>query len=54
MFALLALLCFVLALFHAHLGDIDLVILGFVFISLALLFGAWPIGGGPLPWRRGP
>jgi len=42
MFALLALICFVLALFHVHIGDVDLVILGFVFISAALLFGGWP------------
>jgi hypothetical protein len=39
MFALVALLCFILALFRVHLGSIDLVILGFCFISLHLMFG---------------
>ena len=51
MFAILALLCFVLALFHVALGSIDLTILGFCFISLHLLFGAIIT----LPnWRRAP
>jgi hypothetical protein len=45
MFALLALLCFVLALFHVHIGDIDLVILGLVFVAAHLLY-AWT------PWVR--
>ena len=45
-FALLALICFVLALFGAHVG-LDLVVLGLVFIAAHLLFGSW------LPWRRG-
>lgn len=48
MFALLALLCFVLALFHVHIGDIDLVILGLVFVAAHLLFG---VG---IPWVRRP
>jgi len=39
MFALVALLCFVLALFKVHIGSIDLVILGLCFIALQLLFG---------------
>jgi hypothetical protein len=39
MFALVALLCFVLALFHVHLGSVDLVVLGFAFVALHLLFG---------------
>lgn len=46
MFALLALICFVLALFGVHIGAINLVILGWCFIALHLLFG---IG---IPWRR--
>jgi hypothetical protein len=46
MFALVALICFILALFHVHLGSIDLVILGLCFIALHLLFG---IG---IPWGR--
>ena len=44
MFALLALLCFLLALFGAHVGEINLVILGFVFIAAAMLVGNWPVG----------
>lgn len=39
MLALIALICFVLALFHVALGSIDLVVLGFVFIAAHLLFG---------------
>jgi len=38
-FALLALLCFVLALFDVHIGSVDLVVLGLAFIALHLLFG---------------
>lgn len=45
MFALLALICFILALFHVALGTLDLVVLGFVFISLHLLWDiALPVG----------
>jgi len=43
MFPFLALLCFLLALFGVHLS-VDLVILGFVFVALSLLFGNWPVG----------
>jgi hypothetical protein len=39
MLALLALICFLLALFHVALGSIDLVVLGFVFIAAHLVFG---------------
>lgn len=49
MWALVALICFVLALFKVHLGQVDLVVLGFCFIALHLL---WSV---PLPtpqWRR--
>jgi hypothetical protein len=45
-FALVALICFVLALFHVHIGQVDLVILGFVFVALHLMVG-WGI-----PWSR--
>jgi len=48
MFALLALICFVLALFGVALGHVNLVVLGFCFIALHLLFG---VG---IPWRRQP
>lgn len=51
MFALAALICFLLALFGAHVGTIDLVVLGFVFIAAHLLVGLWPFGAA-LPWRR--
>ncbi|MGH3673650.1 MAG: hypothetical protein ACRDSH_23975 [Pseudonocardiaceae bacterium] len=49
MFALVALICFILALFGTPVG-IDLVALGLVFVALHLLFGMWPLGGSP-PWR---
>jgi hypothetical protein len=39
MLALLALVAFLLALFHVNLGSIDLVVLGLVFIAAHLLFG---------------
>jgi hypothetical protein len=45
---LIALICFVLALFHVDIGSVDLVVLGFCFIALHLLLG-W---GFSLP-RRG-
>lgn len=45
MFAIAALICFVLALFDAHLGTIDFVVLGLAFIACHLIW-AWT------PWRR--
>lgn len=45
MFAIAALLCFVLALFHAHLGSIDFVVLGLAFVAAHLIY-AWT------PWRH--
>jgi hypothetical protein len=42
MFALLALICFILALFHVHIGTIDLTILGLVFVAAHLLFDFRP------------
>jgi hypothetical protein len=46
MFAIVALICFVLALFHVHIGSIDLVILGLAFIALHLCTPSrWPWGG---------
>lgn len=53
MFALAALVCFLLALFGAHVGTVDLVVLGLAFIAAHLLVGLWPLGG-TLPWRRPP
>lgn len=39
MFILIALICFVLALFRVDLAGIDLVILGWIFFALHFLFG---------------
>lgn len=51
MFAILALICFVLALFHVSLGSVDLTVLGFCFVALHLAFGTVLA----LPsWRRAP
>jgi hypothetical protein len=38
-FALAALVCFVLALFHVALGSVDLVTLGLAFMAAHLVFG---------------
>ena len=50
MFALLALVCFVIALFEPALGPINMVTLGLAFIAAHLLFGGmvW----SPANWRR--
>jgi hypothetical protein len=50
MFALIALVCFVLAFFHVHPGGYDLVILGLAFVALHLLFDFRPWGN----WRGNP
>ncbi len=39
MLALLALICFILALFHVALGSVDLVVLGLAFVAAHLTFG---------------
>jgi len=45
MFALLALVCFLVALFGGHIGTLDLVVLGLAFLAAGLLMGgAWPFG----------
>lgn len=44
MFALLALICFLLALFGGSIGGLDLITLGWVFVAAALLVGNWPMG----------
>jgi hypothetical protein len=49
MFALLAFIAFLLALFSVHIGTINLVTLGLVFVAAHL---AWGTFGGSLPWRR--
>lgn len=48
MFALLAFVCFLLALLGVSVG-IDLVTLGLMFIALAMLLGTWPL---TFPIRR--
>lgn len=50
MFALVALICFVLAVFSVSLG-VNLVALGLAFLTLHLLVGGWPFAGG-YPWAR--
>ena len=47
MFALLALLCFVIAQFEAALGSVALLLLGLAFVAAHLL-----LGGGPFLPRR--
>jgi hypothetical protein len=42
MFALIALICFILALFHVDLGSIDLVTLGLAFVALHLMWSWSP------------
>jgi hypothetical protein len=46
MAAIIALLCFVLALFGVHPGGLDLVILGLAFLAIHLIY---PYA----PWTRG-
>ena len=41
MFALLALITFILALFGASIAGLNLLILGLVFVAAHLLFGGW-------------
>jgi hypothetical protein len=45
MFAVLALITFILALFGVHIGSIDLVVLGFVFIAAHLIWDPFPVSG---------
>jgi hypothetical protein len=45
MFALLALLCFVLALFGVSLGSVDLTVLGLCFVAAHLLWAWTPWAG---------
>lgn len=52
MFALIALICFVLALFNVDLGQVNLVTLGLAFLALHLLLGG--IVWSPPSWRRPP
>lgn len=48
MFAVAALLCFVLALFHVQIAGLDLTVLGLALVAAHLAFG-WPV-----PWVRRP
>lgn len=47
MFALVALITFILALFKVHIGSIDLVVLGFVFLAAHFVFDWRPWRGTP-------
>lgn len=44
MFAILAVVCFLMAAFGGHIGDINLVDIGLAFLAFAILVGSWPIG----------
>lgn len=44
MAALLALICFVLAMFGVKFDAVNIIYLGFALLALALLIGNWPIG----------
>ena len=55
MFAVLAFICFLLALFEVSLGDLTsakLVVLGLLFIALAMIVGNWPLNMIITPGRR--
>jgi hypothetical protein len=47
MLAVLALICFVIVLFHGHFAGIDFLALGFCFVAAHLAFGL-----SLTPWRR--
>jgi len=49
MFAFLALLTFLLALFGVHIGTVNMLLLGLAFIAAHLLVDPLPIAW---PWRR--
>lgn len=44
MFAVIALILFMLAAFGVEFGTVNIVDLGLAFLALALLFGNWPVG----------
>ena len=48
MLALIAALCFLLALLKVTIGTVDLTVLGLFFVALHLAFGAYVWS----PWRR--
>lgn len=50
MFAILAIVCFLLVVFEAPVG-IDLTALGLAFLAAQLLVGSWPLAAG---WTRRP
>jgi hypothetical protein len=53
MFALIAVVLFVLAAFGVRFDEVDIVALGLACVAAHLLIGAWPFGATP-PWRRNP
>jgi hypothetical protein len=50
MFALAALICFILAVFGVG-GDFNIIALGLAFVAAHLLVGMWPFPG-TYPWQR--
>lgn len=50
MFALAALICFVLVVFGVS-AHFSILALGLAFLALHALVGGWPFGAG-VPWRR--
>lgn len=50
MFALAALICFILVVFGVS-APFNILALGLAFVALHLLVGSWPFGGG-YPWAR--
>lgn len=50
MFALVALIVFILALFHAAIGSVDLLLLGLAFLAAHFVFEWRPWAG----WRSAP
>jgi hypothetical protein len=49
MFALIAALIFFLALLGVEFGDVNMMMLGLMFVAIHLAFSWWPF---PTPWRR--
>jgi hypothetical protein len=50
MFAIFAIVCFLLAVFGASI-QVNLIALGLAFMAAQMLVGSWPINGGA-PWAR--
>lgn len=44
MFAIFAIVCFLVAAFGGHISHLNLVDIGLAFLGFAILVGNWPIG----------